>query len=60
MERNMLNGAYINGSSLFIQIKNLKQLNQLLEEVKEKEKALHEVVLKLENFDLEISFGVDE
>ena len=56
MKGNMLEGSYTMNSSLFIQIKNLNEFNQLMEEVKEKEKALHEAVLKLENFNLEISF----
>ena len=60
MEEKILDNSYQNKNLLFIRVTNIKEFEELLDDVKRKEKALHEAVLKLENFNLEISFEVNK
>lgn len=55
MEGNKLNG-YITNDTLNISVDNLGELKKLIDDVKEKEKALQDAVHKLSSFDLKIKF----
>ena len=48
--------ASLSKNILAIGIENLGELEELIHDVKEKEKALHEAVRKLELYKLEVSF----
>lgn len=55
MQEKKING-YITNDTLNISIDNLGELKDLVDDVKEKEKALQEAVQKLSRFDLKIKF----
>ena len=55
MKKNGLNG-YITNDILNVSVENLGELKELIDDIKEKEKALQEAVQKLSRFDLKIKF----
>ena len=57
MEIDFAKSASLNDNRLSIGVENLGELQDLIDNVQEKEKALHEAVRKLQQFNLEISFS---
>lgn len=56
MGNTLQENAHIIGNSLYINVENLTELQEIIQDIKIKEKALHDAVHKLETFNLEISF----
>lgn len=52
----LTNNSSVYSNILQLNVENLGELENLIRDVKEKEKALHEAVHRLETFKLKISF----
>lgn len=50
------NNSYISGDKLIINVDNMPELKLLIDDVMEKEKALHEAVQRLDNYHLHLTF----